>query len=193
VEHVDEHPRAAAWMGASPLRSVWSRGANLHAGRGPHSRDRGCRDRAHRTTSQPQLTQDPQGTFANTGAPECSPVRDVAPRSRSRQRPSMRNRQTRKSGRSRLPALAWRSAKGEVGGRSHIQNAKPHDPGIENEAEADDKCPLGQVMHCARVRASDLDRRATPSNPRPAGRRACPDTFANTGQPGVLFVASGVS
>jgi hypothetical protein len=57
VEHVDEHLRAATWMGASPLPPGWCRVTNLHAGRGPHSRDRDCRDRAHRTTSQPRLTQ----------------------------------------------------------------------------------------------------------------------------------------
>ena len=32
MEHVDEYLRAAAWMGASPLPSVRSRPANLHAG-----------------------------------------------------------------------------------------------------------------------------------------------------------------
>ena len=57
VEHVDEHLRAAARMGASPFPSVRPRVANLHGGCGPHSRDRGCRDRAHCTTSQPQLKQ----------------------------------------------------------------------------------------------------------------------------------------
>ena len=35
MEHVDEYLRAAAWMGASPLPSVRSRVANLHAGCGP--------------------------------------------------------------------------------------------------------------------------------------------------------------
>jgi hypothetical protein len=67
VEHVDEYLRAAAWMGASPLTSVQSRVANLHAGCGPHSRDRGRRDRAHCTTSQPRLKQ-VSNTFPNTGA-----------------------------------------------------------------------------------------------------------------------------
>ena len=57
MEHVDEYLRAAAWMGASPLPSVRSRVANLHAGCGPHSRDRGRRDRALCTTSQPRLKQ----------------------------------------------------------------------------------------------------------------------------------------
>jgi hypothetical protein len=57
VEHVDEHLRAAARMGASPFPSVRPRVANLHAGCGPHSRDRSCRDRAHCTTSQPRLKQ----------------------------------------------------------------------------------------------------------------------------------------
>lgn len=57
MEHVDEHLRAAARMGASPFPSVRPRVANLHTGCGPHSRDRGCRDRAHCTTSQPRLKQ----------------------------------------------------------------------------------------------------------------------------------------
>ena len=59
VEHVDEHLRAAAWMGAPPLPPAWCRLTNLHAGRDHHSRDRGCRDRAHRSTSQPRLTPGP--------------------------------------------------------------------------------------------------------------------------------------
>jgi hypothetical protein len=59
LEHVDEHLRAAAWMGASPLPPAWCRVSNLHAGRDHHSRDCGCRDRAHRTTSQPRLTPSP--------------------------------------------------------------------------------------------------------------------------------------
>jgi hypothetical protein len=59
VEHVDEHFRAAAWMGASPLPPAWCRVTNLHVGRDHHSRDRGCRDRAHRITSQPRLTPGP--------------------------------------------------------------------------------------------------------------------------------------
>jgi hypothetical protein len=59
VEHVDEHLRAAAWMGASPLPPAWCRFWDLHAGRDHHSRDRGCRDRAHRSRSQPRLTPRP--------------------------------------------------------------------------------------------------------------------------------------
>ena len=55
VEHVDEHLRAASRMGASPLSLEWCRARNLHAGRGHHSRDRGCCDRAHRTTSESRL------------------------------------------------------------------------------------------------------------------------------------------
>lgn len=56
VEHVDEHLRAAAWMGASPLPPAWCRVKNLHARLDHHSRDCGCRNRAHRATSQPRLT-----------------------------------------------------------------------------------------------------------------------------------------
>jgi hypothetical protein len=59
LEHVDEHLRAAAWMGASPLPPAWCRVTNLHAGRDHHSRDCGCRDRTHRSTSQPRLTPGP--------------------------------------------------------------------------------------------------------------------------------------
>jgi hypothetical protein len=58
VEHVDEHLRAAAWMGASPLPPAWCRVTNLYAGHDHHSRDSGWRDRAHRTTSQSGLTVD---------------------------------------------------------------------------------------------------------------------------------------
>ena len=78
MEHVDEYLRAAAWMGASPLPSVRSRPANLHAGCGPHSRDRGRRDRAHCPTSQPRLKKSP-GTFTHPGAPRC-PVPRRSPR-----------------------------------------------------------------------------------------------------------------
>ena len=69
VEHVDEHLRSAAWMGASPLSPAWCRVTNLHAGRDHQSRDRGCGDRAHRTTSQRRLTPGPlhPRTLANTG------------------------------------------------------------------------------------------------------------------------------
>jgi hypothetical protein len=58
VEPVDEHLRAPAWMGASPLPPAWCRVTNLHACRDHHSRDRGWRDRVHRTTSQSRLTVD---------------------------------------------------------------------------------------------------------------------------------------
>jgi hypothetical protein len=51
---------------------------------------------------------------------------------------------------SRLPVLAWRSVRGEVGGLLHRPNPKPPDPGVEDEAEPENKRPLGQVMQCAK-------------------------------------------
>jgi hypothetical protein len=51
VEHVDEHRRAAAWRGASPLPSSWSGVRNLHARSDPHRWERGWSDRRRRASA----------------------------------------------------------------------------------------------------------------------------------------------